>query len=261
MYNAKRNSLSWLGSFAVHGAALSAMSIAVASVPVQIVFQRGQASIELQATMAAAPRAEPEPVPLEIEKPEEVKEVEETKPIELAAIDVDVEKETGKPPLPKRPDATEPESKEADTDETALAKAEPMPVETPPEVEVPPPPKRKQAEAKTDLPDAPIESAAQAASPAENGVEFDQPPQPHPYNTKPPYPADAYARRHEGIVMLSLHVDVDGDVDRVEIAQSSGFASLDDAAVEAARNWRYVPARRGGVSVAATFTQRVKFFF
>lgn len=255
MHNAKRNSLSWLGSLVVHGAALGTMSFAVALVPVEISFQRGQNSVELQATMAAAPQAEPEPTPIEIEQ---IEKTAATKPIELSALDINIERDSGKPPLPKKPAATEPESREAEPDEVALAKQEVDPVEKEPKTGVPPPPKRKQTEAKIELPDAPVISAATAASRAESGEESDREPSPH-FNPKPRWPAEALARRWQGRVLLRLEIASDGTVDDVQVMQSSGFDILDLAAVEAVRDWRFTPARRGGTSVAVTRSLPIHF--
>jgi periplasmic protein TonB len=47
--------------------------------------------------------------------------------------------------------------------------------------------------------------------------------------------------------MLHVLVGADGSVKRVEIAESSGFEALDDAAAEAVHlRWRFIPARRAG---------------
>jgi len=44
-------------------------------------------------------------------------------------------------------------------------------------------------------------------------------------------------------------VTIEGTAARVELDRSSGSASLDGAAMEAVRNWRFVPARRGSQNV------------
>jgi protein TonB len=43
----------------------------------------------------------------------------------------------------------------------------------------------------------------------------------------------------------------EGSAASVSVEKSSGSASLDDAALEAVRNWRFVPARRGAQAVEA----------
>jgi protein TonB len=67
---------------------------------------------------------------------------------------------------------------------------------------------------------------------------------------KPPrYPVDARRKREQGTVILGLVIGLDGRVESVTIAQSSGFPSLDNAARDAARNWRWEPVIRDGQPV------------
>jgi protein TonB len=66
----------------------------------------------------------------------------------------------------------------------------------------------------------------------------------------PVYPALARERGLEGRVVVRLLIGVDGAPAEIRIAQSSGFESLDAAAIEAVRQWRFEPARRAGISVA-----------
>lgn len=71
------------------------------------------------------------------------------------------------------------------------------------------------------------------------------------YLTNPPprYPRIARERGWEGTVILRIEVLPDGAVGAIEVAQSSSHRALDDAAVEAARRWRFIPARLGSESV------------
>jgi protein TonB len=48
-----------------------------------------------------------------------------------------------------------------------------------------------------------------------------------------------------------VRVTAQGASERVQVARSSGFPRLDQAASEAVRSWRFVPARRGEEAVAA----------
>ena len=45
--------------------------------------------------------------------------------------------------------------------------------------------------------------------------------------------------------MLKVRVNPKGVPDRVVVDRKSGFAILDDAAVEAVKRWQFHPARRG----------------
>lgn len=57
------------------------------------------------------------------------------------------------------------------------------------------------------------------------------------------YPRDAQARGEEGGVDLLLQISSQGHpTGRVKVAKSSGFADLDNAAIQSAMNWRYTPA-------------------
>jgi protein TonB len=250
-----RHASSWFGSLAIHAGALAWLSVFVAVMPVQIGFKRGRTSIELQATIAAAPKSEAEPTA----KLEPTPEPKETKPVELTPVETVVERRPAKPPEPMKP--VEEAPPEVDPLETAVAALD-RPAEKPPEEPVDvqvEPPQRVVSEAKPRDVEAPVVSAAAAASQADAGAEYDELPQPHPLNRQPPYPRDAYVRRQQGTVVLHLQVTSVGAVGSVRVARSSGIPSLDEAAIEAARGWRYTPARRGGTSMAMVFETHVNF--
>lgn len=62
----------------------------------------------------------------------------------------------------------------------------------------------------------------------------------------PRYPRDAQRRGQSGTVLLRVHVDRTGEPGSVDLVQSSGSRSLDRAAVDAVRRWRFDPAIRNG---------------
>ena len=72
------------------------------------------------------------------------------------------------------------------------------------------------------------------------------------------YPASARASRKHGDVVLALTIDADGHVSKVDVFESGG-ADLDEAAIIAARQWTFVPAKRGGKPLASRI--RVPFHF
>ena len=78
-------------------------------------------------------------------------------------------------------------------------------------------------------------------------------------NPPPMYPSGAKRAGEEGRVLLRVLVSADGRAQTVEIAKSSGFDRLDDAAIDAVRRWRFVPARRGDANVAAHVNVPVAF--
>lgn len=68
-------------------------------------------------------------------------------------------------------------------------------------------------------------------------------------NRQPDYPEDAAIRGQYGNVKLIIHVSAAGRAVGVDIAESSGVLSLDRAAVEAVRTWRFLPALKDGKPV------------
>jgi TonB family protein len=70
-------------------------------------------------------------------------------------------------------------------------------------------------------------------------------------NPKPIYPLFAKKRLQEGTVLLKVKVSRDGVAETVELAQSSGFPLLDNAAQQTVKSWRFIPARRDNIEVSA----------
>ena len=68
-------------------------------------------------------------------------------------------------------------------------------------------------------------------------------------NPAPVYPAIARRSGDQGTVMLKVLVSPEGTPLRVELDQSSGSKSLDGAALNAVKGWRFVPARRGAQNI------------
>jgi len=72
------------------------------------------------------------------------------------------------------------------------------------------------------------------------------------------YPPEAMAARQEGTVVLLVTVGADGSVTDVSVAQSGGEA-LDRAAIEALRQWKFTPARRGDQAISSRIRIPVLF--
>lgn len=68
---------------------------------------------------------------------------------------------------------------------------------------------------------------------------------------KPHYPAQDLAALHEGAVTLGFEVDTGGRVVASRITKSSGYASLDTAALDAIRLCSFKPGTRNGQAVQA----------
>ena len=79
------------------------------------------------------------------------------------------------------------------------------------------------------------------------------------HNPAPTYPSQSRRLKEEGTVLLLVRVSADGAPTEVEVRQSSGFERLDDAALQAVRQWRFVPAKRGSQNVAASVLVPIQF--
>ncbi len=78
-------------------------------------------------------------------------------------------------------------------------------------------------------------------------------------NPEPDYPELARRRHQEGLVLLAVKVTAGGRAERVEIKKSSGFSLLDNAAVEAVRDWEFQPARIGSLTFESEIEVPVRF--
>jgi protein TonB len=77
---------------------------------------------------------------------------------------------------------------------------------------------------------------------------------------KPAYTAEAMRAKVQGVVWLRCVVMPDGSVGRVEVVKSlDSVFGLDQEAVKAARQWRFVPGQRLGEPVAVRITIELSF--
>jgi protein TonB len=159
-----------------------------------------------------------------------------------------VKRETPPPPQPapapalRTPPAEEqiapdtvtvPENTTAPVSTDPVVAAEPAPEPPPP----PPPPPPKVEE--------PITEATGYAS--------------YLKNPPPDYPAFAQRQGWEGTVILKVRVLASGKPEKVEIKQSSGRKTLDDAAVSAVKNWTFAPSKRGNTPIDGWATVPIEF--
>jgi protein TonB len=146
---------------------------------------------------------------------------------------------------------------------------------------VPPEPPAVQPQPTTDRrshrprPKPPVQQPAEAGAPVQPlpwAVEsiiaaLAQPTAPveilHPRFRKPPepaaYPAKALALNQQGEVLVRARIDCGGTPEAVEVARGSGFPMLDEAALQAVRRWRFIPAQVDGTAVVATVQVPVIF--
>lgn len=77
---------------------------------------------------------------------------------------------------------------------------------------------------------------------------------------RPPiYPEIARRRGEQGRVLLRVNVSADGQPIEVDVAQTSGYPTLDAAAQSAVRGWRFIPAMQAGTPIAAVADVPVRF--
>jgi protein TonB len=76
---------------------------------------------------------------------------------------------------------------------------------------------------------------------------------------RPSYPLMARMRGHEGMVLLAVQVLPDGRAGEVRIKKSSGYALLDQSALNAVRAWRFEPARKMDAPLVMTVDIPVRF--
>ena len=66
-------------------------------------------------------------------------------------------------------------------------------------------------------------------------------------NPKPSYPAMSRRQGEQGKTIVRVLIGVDGLPKQTELAKSSGFVRLDQAAMDTIMRWRFVPGKRAGV--------------
>jgi len=122
--------------------------------------------------------------------------------------------------------------------------------EATPSATSPPLPDRQRA-SESALPERTV--AASAAQPAASGPAQSEPRFDAAYlqNPAPAYPPQARRAREEGTVILQVFVAPDGLPGRIEIALSAGAERLDQAALAAVRQWKFVPAMRNQEAIGA----------
>ena len=75
----------------------------------------------------------------------------------------------------------------------------------------------------------------------------------------PRYPTDALRNGETGKVVVRIEVGADGEPTAVSVVGRSGSRSLDRAAVQAAKRWRFRPAQQNGRAVAGAVEVPIAF--
>ena len=187
----------------------------------------------------APPLPEPAPVPVrtpvaQLPLPPEHKLVE---PIE--------------PPPPVTPPEEPPPPQPAAEVPTA-----PPPMEPSPNAITAPPPPTAVAQAPPAPPAAPTRTAPAQEPEVDSGPLFTAA---YLHNPKPEYPALSRRMGEQGLVLLRVFVGASGEARTVELKQPCGHRRLDEAALDAVRRWKFVPAKRGEQTVDAWVVVPIRF--
>ncbi len=78
-------------------------------------------------------------------------------------------------------------------------------------------------------------------------------------NPAPYYPKSAKRRGIQGKVLLSVLVKKDGTAGDIQVSKSSGSNDLDEAALDAVKQWKFIPAKNKGSIVEAKVIVPVEF--
>ena len=78
------------------------------------------------------------------------------------------------------------------------------------------------------------------------------------YKVEPEFSEEARKAKHQGMVVLTIEVDSNGNVRNIRVRQSLGLG-LDEKAVEAVSRWRFRPGMFNGKPVATEAVVQVNF--
>ena len=73
------------------------------------------------------------------------------------------------------------------------------------------------------------------------------------------YPRQAMQRGLQGVVVVLIHIGIDGHADDVDLLHSSGYEELDNQVLGAVQHWRFRPPMRGNTPVEGTYKHTVIF--
>jgi len=163
-------------------------------------------AIPKQAVKKAMPKSTPPQIPAAVQQPETPKAI-QPQPIKKPVVQI---------PLPAVPAVSLPEANMPGNQTSSV-------------------PIQSRAKSETSMPSQMM--GASISSPQFGAAYLNNP--------KPVYPPSAKRMGMEGTVMLKVFVSWEGSVIKIEVAHSSGYKILDNAALQAVKNWRFIPARRG----------------
>lgn len=202
-----------------------------------------------------APAAKPTPVKAATVLPE--KEIIEELPVETVDLEDAVPVVVAQPELNDAIDETSIEEVAENFDEPIGDELLAEKVEEFEETEAPAAEEVQAAEAQPEaLVKEPAAVATSAPRGVSNGVRSYESLSQVPGNIPPQYPSRARLQRQQGQVILKYFVTSEGQVDSLQMVQSSGFPLLDKEAVDSIRQFRYRPGQEGWTLHPVDFTLR-----
>jgi TonB family protein len=78
-------------------------------------------------------------------------------------------------------------------------------------------------------------------------------------NPRPVYPQEAREKGYQGKVLLRVEVLSNGRVGQIAVKKTSGCEALDQSALAAVKEWRFIPAQKGEVAVPVWVIIPIKF--
>ncbi|CAN1513979.1 TonB Periplasmic protein TonB, links inner and outer membranes [Burkholderiaceae bacterium] len=212
----------------------------------------GQSGIVIPVTLETAQRAQETPSPEPESEPE-------PEPEPMSAPEA-----TQEPPAPVAAPMDSPSAPEPEIAPTAEPTVEPI-------IE----PTVSQKPDLSSMPEAPAQTRVKSATSADSGkaagpVQQRSEPATFPltpahvdpnylHRPNPVYPALSKRLREEGTVLLRVNLDAQGIVLDISIEKSSSFQRLDQAAHEAVKQWRFIPAKRGQEAMPSTALVPIEF--
>jgi protein TonB len=224
----------WILSLLVHGAAVAVLLTLVQPPAAEIA--EPESGISMVFADAAPPPADPDPpvatpsLPDAVQPPEPPAQATATTQSEQPAAASEVPMDEAPAVLPVPP-APPPPMRPSHPAAPRLPHTENLAHRTAPAAPVP------------LAPAAPVERAAIIPPRPVAGMADNRPPR---------YPESARRRQEQGRVMVGVSVATDGTPIEARIERSSGHPALDEAAVEAVRQWRFVPGRQDDRPVVAS---------
>ena len=78
------------------------------------------------------------------------------------------------------------------------------------------------------------------------------------YKVEPEYSEEARKAKYQGTVVLAIQVWEDGRAHNIRVIRSLGLG-LDEQAIEAVQQWKFVPGKKDGIPVKVRANVEVNF--